>query len=96
MCGRGADVRSSGDDGDSWRSGSESRERQHRGHGSLRRRIGSFLLVGRGFGAGEQAVQGGQCSAGFSYFLIGTSPPKNLLVHLHLYDEAFVVAAAAL
>ncbi len=35
MCGWGADVRSSGDDGDSWRSGSECREGQHRGYGSL-------------------------------------------------------------
>lgn len=35
MCGWGADVGSSGDDGDPWRSSSEGREGQHRGHGSL-------------------------------------------------------------
>jgi len=35
MCGWGADVRRSGDHRDAWRSGSESRDGQHRGHGSL-------------------------------------------------------------
>lgn len=35
MCGWGTDVWSSGDDRDSWRSGSEGREGQHRGYRSL-------------------------------------------------------------
>lgn len=96
MCGWGADVGSSGDNGDPWRSGSEGWEGEDRSHGSLWWRVWPFLLVGRRFRAGEQAVQSGERSAGFGYFLVGTRSPKNLLVYLNLYDEAFVVAAAAL
>lgn len=35
MCGWGADVGSSGDNGDPWRSGSEGWEGEDRSHGSL-------------------------------------------------------------